>query len=187
MIRKFGHLDTDPEIVRDVFNDTTNWSLWMPGVEKIKVLDSKEGYSRVAITHRFRGRKFKQELGCTFSENGAFMNQLKGFFQKWQSNWMFLTPPSGLGTTLKCEIDMQIGGMASVMAPKSMIDSFLDDYFREMVASLKTRADSVAKKRDATDWVTPDKEVLLQVFQSERGLEMWFNDRMYSLNPRTDH
>ena len=187
MIRKFAYVRAYPEIVGDVFNDAENWSVWMPGIEKVEVLESRDSHSRIAVSYHFRGRRFEQILECTFSENRCRMHQLRGFFDEWESHWEFLTPPDGFGTTVKCEIDMRIGGVAAFFASKRMINSFLDDYFREIVGALEEQICKVPAERDAAEGESPPgKDVLLQIFQTEHGLEMWFDDRMYSLSAKMD-
>jgi len=179
VITKIGHIGMEPTQAMRIFCNTDNWPRWMPGIRGASTLDRSENGARIALEQSFHGREFYQELNCQFSENQVKLIQLKGSLRRWECNWRFSLPPDGLGTTVTSEMDIEVGGLMGLLASGRMLNQFLEQTFRETLQRLEQRGRSLALA--APIHTTPDQDVILQIFETDQELELWFGGRTYRL------
>lgn len=185
MIRKFGKVGTDRQRVIGILQDTENWLQWMPALESLETLQRSEGFARVIMHQRMRGRRLKQVIDCRFIDNGIMLSQHRGEFKKWSLNWLCMTPPDGQGTTLKCEVEIELGGVLGLLASDRVLDSFLDDLFRESLTHIEARARELQAQLEESE-VVPGEEILLSVYQTPEGLEIRMGENKYIVSTGAD-
>ena len=179
MITKIGHLRMDPEQVMRIFADTDNWPLWMPGIQRARTLSRADNRVRLSLDQNFRGRDFHQELECRFSANQVHLRQLKGSLRRWECNWRFAVSPESQGTTITSELDIELGGIMGLITSERMLNHFLEQTFRATLRGLQQRGRALAST--TVSQAAPDRDVILQVFETEQGLELWFRGETYQL------
>jgi ribosome-associated toxin RatA of RatAB toxin-antitoxin module len=179
MITKIGHLGMEPPQVMAIFTDTDNWPHWMPGIRHAHTLDRTENSALVVLDQRFRGREFHQEIDCRFSSDQVHLRQRKGNLRRWECNWRFAPPPDGQGTTVTSEIDMELGGMMGLVVSGRMLNQFLEQTFRDTLQRLEQRGRSMSPVADIR--TAPGQDVILQMFETDHGLELWFEGQIYRL------
>ena len=183
MITKFGRVDLEPDRVRAIFMDTENWPLWMPGIEQAQTLQQGATGKRLALRQRLRGRAFEMDLDCRFSPERLRFVQLQGSLRRWDSSWRFDPSPDGSGTTVTFELEMELGGLLGLLATERVMDGFLDQLFNETLHRLHARGRELGADQDAEP-APPGADVLLRVYQTEQGLELWYDGQRYQLPPR---
>lgn len=179
MITKIGHVGMEPPQVMAIFTDTDNWPRWMPGIRNARTLKHSEDGVRVALEQNFRGREFHQELDCQFSADQVHLRQHKGSLRRWESTWRFTLPPDGQGTTITSKMDIELGGMMGLVASGQMLNRFLEQTFRDTLQRLEQRGRSLGPA--TTVQTTPGGDIILQVFETEHGLELCFGGQTYQL------
>lgn len=184
MIRKFGKIGTDRRMVLNILQDTDNWTQWMPALESMETLQRSEGFARLILNQRMRGRRLKQVIDCRFVDNGILLTQHRGEFKKWALNWLCMAPPDGRGTTLKCEVEIEMRGVMGLLASDRVVDMFLDDLFRESLTHIEARARELEAQAVEGE-VAPGEEILLSVYQTPQGLEIRMGENTFFVSSRT--
>ena len=122
-------------------------------------------------------------LDCHFTPDRLRFVQTEGSLRRWDSSWRFDSSPDGTGTTVTFELDMELGGLLGLVATKRVMDTFLDEVFNETLTRLYARGQALAAD-SRTEPAPPGDDVILRVYQSEQGLELWHDGRTYRLTPR---
>jgi carbon monoxide dehydrogenase subunit G len=180
VIRKYGRIDAPKELVRSIFIEPEDWPLWFPGVEEVAVIERTESRFEVEIGGHYMGRRMHGRMDCTVQADGMVQRQLSGWLKKWDTHWRFLTPPDGRGTTLACEVDLDLG-VVGVFAPSRMIHSFVGRVFADTVDQVNRRALELLSEAEAPETPDAEEQPLLQVFETPDGLEIWVAGRRYLL------
>jgi ribosome-associated toxin RatA of RatAB toxin-antitoxin module len=177
VIRKYGRIDAPVELVRDMFLAVEEWPSWMPGVESVEVQRRDDSNLLVRLRQVQLGRRLDQELDCRISPLGMSQRQVSGIFKRWQTQWRFAAPPDGHGTTVSCELDLELRVMG-LPAPRARLEAMVDRLFREVISSGQRRARELhaARQQDTAGWPPPG-EVLLEVHALPGGLEIRFGGR----------
>lgn len=180
MIRKFGRLDAPRDAVARLFGDVEAWPQWMPGVKRLAVLARDERGLRIGVSQSFLGREFRQELEVRTSAASVALRQTAGAFRRWESTWRFSPPPDGSGTTVSLELDFDLG-LLEWLSPRALVQGALDRLFAEGLQRAGQRLRSPAAPAAAEPAAAAEGDVLLQVFQTEGGLEIVVAGRRIAL------
>ncbi len=180
MITLYGRVDVEPVQVRAIFADTDNWPKWMSGIETSQIRSRKQDQCRVSLTQHLQGRSFQQLLECRFHPDRLDLVQLEGNLRRWECTWHFTPSPEDSGTTLSCNIELEIGGLLGMLVSSRYLHALSEQLFDETLRGLEAWA------RQPETTVTldePDTEVLLRLYETEHGLELWLEGRRYLLMP----
>jgi len=180
VIRKYGRIDAPRELVRSIFIEPEEWPLWFPGVEVVTIIDRSEARFEVEVDGRYMGRRMHGRIECVVQPHGMVQRQLSGWLKKWDTHWRFLTPPDGRGTTLACEVDLDLG-MVGVLTPNRMIHSFVGRVFGDTVEQLNRRALELQTGFEESEPTTTEELPLLQMYETPDGLELWVAGKRYLL------
>lgn len=185
MIRKFGHLDASPDLVRSLFIDVESWPKWQAGVTHSKVLSSTDTTVEVEVDGRFMGHRMHGTFDCRIESDGFFQHQRTGWLKRWDTHWRFMTPPDGRGTTLICELEIDAGLMGSFV-PKTFLRRFVDRVFSETIDNLTARAIEVTAPVVPAPTSTSDSDTvtLLEVFETPIGFEVLVGGRRLTLESK---
>lgn len=183
MIRKFGHLDASPDLVRSLFIDVESWPKWQAGLTHSEVLSITDTTVEVKVDGRFMGQRMHGTLDCRIESDGFFQHQRTGWLKRWNTHWHFVTPPDGRGTTLVCELDIDAGLMGSLV-PKRFFRLFVDRVFSETIDNLTARAIEVTAQIAPSSASDPDTITLLEVFETPIGLEVLVGGRRLTLESK---
>lgn len=173
-MRRFAIIDVPPDIVRQVFVDFVRWPEWMPGVQEVTILEASDDQAVLDVLHHQFGQTFHIKQRCWIESDGLRQSQISGKFKTWEARWRFVTPPEGEGTTVSCEMQLDPGLVAWIL-PKRMLRGLLDRLFDECL----DRAEAQALLLTDTAEVGAGEETLLQVFETESGLEIWVEGQRF--------
>jgi ribosome-associated toxin RatA of RatAB toxin-antitoxin module len=182
VIRKYGLIDGSPELVRSILIEAEDWPLWFPGVEKSAIVERSDDRFLVDIDGHYMGRRMHGRIECRLEAKALVQNQQFGWLKRWDTRWRFLTPPNGRGTTLACEVDLDLGFLG-VVTPKRMIHSFVGRVFGDTVDQLNRRVRELQSEETAVDLAAAEDVPLLQLYETSAGLELWIAGRRYLLEP----
>ena len=173
-MRRFASIDAPAEVVRQVFIDFVRWPEWMPGVQEVTILEATEDQAVLDVLHHQFGQSFHIKQRCRIESDGLRQSQIKGKFRSWESRWRFVTPPEGEGTTVSCEMQLDPGLVAWIL-PRRVLRGFLDRLFEDCLAG------ATAQARILTDTAEAEAagETLLQVFETDAGLEVWIEGQRF--------
>ncbi len=174
-MRRFGSIDAPVESVRQVFVDFVRWPEWMPGVQEVTILEADEHQSVIDVVHHQFGQTFHIKQRCRIEPDGLRQSQISGKFKSWESRWRFVTPPEGEGTTVSCEMQLDPGLVAWVL-PKRVLRGFLDRLYEDCLAGAAAQALAITGTAEAAG---AERETLLQVFETDAGLEIWIEGRRF--------
>ncbi len=180
MITLYGRVEVEPDQIRAIFTDTDNWPEWMAGIETTQTLSREQNHCRVSLSQRIQGHAFKQLLECRFHSNRLEQIQLEGSLRHWECTWHFSPSPEGGGTTLSCDIELEIGGLLGMMVSRRQMHTILEQLFEDTLRGLETRA---RQSQTVLALDEPDSKVMLRLYETERGLELWLEGRRYQLVP----
>jgi ribosome-associated toxin RatA of RatAB toxin-antitoxin module len=174
-MRRFGSIAAPMEVVRQVFVDFVRWPEWMPGVQEVKVLETAEDQAVIDVVHHQFGQTFHIKQRCRIERDGLRQSQISGKFKSWESRWRFVTPPEGEGTTVSCEMQLD-PGLVAFFLPKRVLRGFLDRLYEDCLSGAEAQAQALAGTAEAPG---TDREVLLQVFETDTGLEIWIEGQRF--------
>lgn len=183
-MRKFARLEAAPARVQALFADFEAWPRWMPGVKATRVVAAKDGHSTVEVTQQFMGRTFHQRLDCRVTSSTLVLRQVAGFFKRFVTIWRFSAPPDEKGdaTTLGLELDLDLG-VVGLFSPRAAIQGALDRRFAQTISRAREQLET--KERRSRTMLLSDRsenapgDILLQVFQTEEGLEVLVSGRRF--------
>lgn len=173
-MRRFGSIDLPEEVVQQVFVDFVRWPEWMPGVKEVTILERGNHQVTLDVLHHQFGQTFHITQRCIIEADGLRQSQISGKFRSWEARWRFVTPPEGRGTTVSCEMQLDPGLVAWIL-PRRVLHGFLDRLFEDCLHGAEAQARAVIGAGDSA----PEREVLLQVFETDSGLEIWFEGRRF--------
>jgi ribosome-associated toxin RatA of RatAB toxin-antitoxin module len=179
MIKKVARVDAPIEVVRSMFVDVANWTKWMPGVQSVRILEESDKSTMAEMKQIHMGRQLSQTLEFRFHASGMKQTQVEGWFKSWEADWRFIEPPDKSGTTISLALELDMG-MLGLFASGRMIQKSVDQMFAEMTRNVERRALAASVKRRAS---IGSEGPLLELFQTETGLELWFEGRQYFLQP----
>ena len=195
MIRKFAHFAASPETLAALFGAVESWPNWMPGVERVSVVQDgpagAEGRRLVArIDQRFQGRHFNSLVEIRIDPLRLQQRQLEGLLGRWEVGWSFRPGPDGRGTTLVVEIDYELG-MLRFLGARRFFDSRLRDQLETLIENVEQQlavGTDRREEREGADHATSDgaehlDDVVLRLFETPRGLEAEYLGRRYRLTP----
>ena len=174
-MRRFGSIDAPEEVVRQVFVDFVRWPEWMPGVQEVTVLEAVENEAVLDVVHHQFGQTFHIKQRCRIEPDGLRQSQISGKFKSWESRWRFVTPPEGEGTTVSCEMQLD-PGLVAFFLPKRLLRGFLDRLYEDCLSGAEAQARVLTESAEAP---ATDRDVLLQVFETDDGLEIWVEGRRF--------
>lgn len=181
MIRKFGRVAAPPELVRSLYIDAESWPAWQSGVATADVIDRTETTMEVEVDGRFMGHRMHGVFDCRIEPDGFFQHQRTGWLKRWDTQWRFLTPPDGRGTTLVCELEIDAGTLGSLV-PKRFLRRFVDRVFSETIDNLNTRAAEIAASPAPVEASDGDTTTLLEIFETPIGYEILVGGRRITLD-----
>ena len=173
-MRRFASIDAAQEVVQQVFVDFVRWPEWMPGVREVTILEAGEDQAMLDTLHHNFGQTFHVIQRCRITPDGLHQSQIKGKFKSWESRWRFVTPPEGGGTTVSCEMKLDPGLVAWIM-PRRVLRGFLDRLFEQCLAGAEEQARILTESTVAR----AAEDTLLQVFETDAGLEIWVEGRRF--------
>jgi len=179
MIKCVGRIDVPLDLVKAMFADVGSWPQWMPGVLSVDLLQESGNTKRFELKQRQGGRELTQEMEVRLDSGGMKLHQVKGRFKKWEAHWRFLLPPDKDGTTLSATLELELGGILGAFVPPRMIRGGVDRMFENMMKAAQRRARRLSAERGRETGV--EGEILLEVFQTTGGLEVWIGGRKYLL------
>ena len=174
-MRRFGSIDAPEEVVRQVFFDFVRWPEWMPGVREVTILEADDDQAVLDVVHAQFGQAFHIKQRCRIEPDGLRQSQISGKFKSWESRWRFVTPPEGEGTTVSCEMQLD-PGLVAFFLPKRLLRGFLDRLYEDCLSGAETQAMALAATAEAPG---AERETLLQVFETDTGLEIWVEGRRF--------
>jgi len=183
MIRKFGRVNAPPELVRSLFIDAESWPAWQAGVASVTILARTDTTIEVDVDGRFMGQRMHGVFDCRIEPDGFFQHQRTGWLKRWDTQWRFLTPPDGRGTTLVCELEIDAGLMGAFV-PRSFLGRFVDRVFSETVDNLNTRSVEIGAAAVAPPSPDGDAVTLLEVFETPIGFEVLVDGRRITLESK---
>ncbi len=182
MIRKFGQVETEKAQVRRIFEDVSQWPSWMPGVRSVRVLRHGQDAASIALSQRLDGHTIEAELDCRFGTDTIRIHQRRGDLRKWDAVWQLREPPEGTGTTLGLALEIEVGGIMGWLASQQRLDRLAERVFRDTLAGIDTHARTLAEEQPEVETEAAG-ELLLRVYQTPEGLEMWIGGRLLKLPP----
>jgi len=174
-MRRIGRIDAPVDVVRSVFADVERWTDWMPGVTQVTILESDGVESVLDVHHRQFGRNFRQKEWCRIEPDGLSQRLLEGQFKKWESRWRVVAPPDGEGSTVSLSMDVNPGFVGRLL-PSGVWRGMLDRLFEECLAGAEAQALALCEQPAPAP---PHHDVLLQVFETADGLEVWVEGRRF--------
>ena len=174
-MRRFSSIDAPEDVVRTVFTDFVRWPEWMPGVKEVTILESGDDYAVLETVHHQFGQTFRIKQRCRIEPNGLHQSQISGKFKSWESRWRFVTPPEGESTTVSCEMQLDPGLVAWIL-PRKVLRGLLDRLFEDCLAGAEDQARALAH---AGQGVSTDHDVLLRVYETDDGLEIWIEGQRF--------
>ncbi len=183
MIKKVARIDSPLDLVRTLFADVAKWPVWMPGVQSVRILNESEKSLVAEMKQTHMGRELSQTLEFRFHTAGMKQTQITGWFKSWEADWKFMEPPDKSGTTISLALELDMG-MLGLFASSRMIQKSVDQMFAEMTGNVERRARTLSAK--PVEAIAPNRlgEVpLLELYQTDAGLELWFEGRKYYLQP----
>ena len=184
-MRKLGHIGASPELVRGMFCHLSRWTAWMPGVQSVSLLEEEEGHAVALIRQRWMGRAMNQKWEFRFGSASLDQVQLEGFFKKWETHWRFLESPNGEGTTLIAEADFDLGLFGRLMPRRVLQDTF-DRMFEEVMDKARARAHAILSEETLSAPAAAQELPLLEIHESDRGLEVRMGGRRYRIEAVRD-
>jgi len=182
MIKKVGRVDAPLDLVKSMFTDVASWPQWMPGVRSAKLLEEGESSKRFELRQRQGGRELTQEMEFRLDAGGMRQIQVSGAFRKWEADWRFLLPPDKRGTTLAVTLELELGLLGS-LAPSRWIRETLDRMFDDMMEAARQRARRmIAEGGDTVSETRRGDEIVVEIFETASGLELWLGGRKYVLH-----
>jgi ribosome-associated toxin RatA of RatAB toxin-antitoxin module len=173
-MRRFGSIDAPLEVVQQVFTDFVRWPEWMPGVQEVTILEADEDQAVLDVLHQQFGQSFHIKQRCRIESDGLSQSQIKGKFKSWESRWRFVTPPEGEGTTVSCSMKLDPGLVAWIL-PRRVLRGFLDRLYEECLAGAERQARIITETVEAQ----AAEDTLLQVFETDAGLEIWVEGQRF--------
>ncbi len=180
MITLYGQVDVELAQVRTIFADTDNWPKWMSGIETSQIRNREQDHSRVSLTQNLQGRNLQQLLECRFPPDRLELVQLEGNLRRWECTWHFTPSPEDRCTTLSCNIELEIGGLLGMLVSSRHLHALSERLFDETLRGLEAWA---RQSETIVAQDEPDNDVLLRLYETENGLELWLEGRLYQLIP----
>ncbi len=151
----------------------------MPGVDSIEILELTESRALVELEGRIMGRVMTRRLELRFDDQGYTERQISGPVKRWKMVWRFAEPPTGRGTVVSTEIDMDLGVLKYFLS-KARVRRTIDEFHEQIVS----RAEVRARRREAivvpTVWgVLPGETLSIRVYETPTELEVWFGERRF--------
>ena len=181
MIRKYARIDAEPHTVKAIFRDVKNWPTWMPSIDALRVLEHEGDRFLVVTRERLMGRVTTRQLEIRFDHRGYTETQLAGRLKHWQTTWRFAEPPTGSGTVVSTQIDIQLG-LLRYLVPNRMLQRVIDRSYEGIVGRAEARARRLEARRQSTVWgLGPGQELKIRVYETPTELEVWFGERRFVL------
>jgi ribosome-associated toxin RatA of RatAB toxin-antitoxin module len=139
------------------------------------VLDADEHQAVIDVVHHQFGQTFHIKQRCRIEADGLSQSQISGKFKSWESRWRFVTPPEGKSTTVSCEMQLDPGLVAWIL-PRRVLRGFLDQLFEDCLSAAEAQARVVSDTAKAPG---AELETLLQVFETDTGLEIWIEGQRF--------
>ena len=177
-MRRIHRIDAPVDVVRGVLTDFERWPDWMPGVREVTILESDGVESVLEVIHHQFGRNLRQKQWCRIEPDGLRQTQLEGQFKKWESRWRVATPPDGEGSTVTLRMEVDPGFVGRLL-PSGVWRGLLDRLFEDCLAGIEEMAEEHTEK---VETLAVDHEVLLQVFETDDGLEVWVEGRRFLID-----
>jgi ribosome-associated toxin RatA of RatAB toxin-antitoxin module len=174
-MRRISRTDAPVDVMCNVLIDYDRWPEWMPGVQRVDILESDGVESLVEVIVHQYGRKLRQLQRCRAEPDGLRQTQIEGLFKKWETRWRVVAPPEGEGSTISLWMDVDPGFVGRLL-PGGMWRGILDRLFEECLTGAEAQAHALTEQPTATP---ADHEVLLQVFETDHGLEVWVEGRRF--------
>jgi ribosome-associated toxin RatA of RatAB toxin-antitoxin module len=174
-MRRISRTDAPVEIMRNVLIDYERWPEWMPGVRRVNVLE-REGVESVVevFVHQY-GRTLRQKQRCRAEPDGLRQTQIEGMVKKWETRWRVVAPPEGEGSTVSLWMDVDPGFMGRLL-PSGVWRGIMDRLFEDCLAGAEAQALALYEQPSPAP---ADRNVLLQVFETDEGLEVWVEGRRF--------
>ena len=127
------------------------------------------------------GREFEQTMEFRFHGDRLVQKQIAGRFKKWEAEWHLMPSDEG-GTVMSMSLDIDFGFLGLFVSARTVSDA-VDDWFTQLAAAAEKRLAPRLPRRAPAALDGPpaadDGEVLLQVFQTVDGLEIWIGKQRY--------
>ena len=162
-------------MVRQVFLDFVRWPEWMPGVREVTILEADDDQAVLDVMDQQFRQTFHIKQRCRIEPDGLRQSQISGKFKSWESRWRFVTPPEGEGTTVSCEMQLD-PGLVAFFLPKRVLRGFLDRLYEDCLSGAEAQALAISATSEAPG---ARRETLLQVFETETGLEIWIEGQRF--------
>jgi len=174
-MRRISRSNAPPDVVLEVLKDYERWPEWMPGVKQVEILDRDGLETIVEVYLRQYGRNLRQKQRCRVEPDGLRHTQLEGQFKTWEAQWRVVAPPEGDGSTVSLWMDVD-PGLVGRLLPGGVWRGILDRLFEDCLAGVEAQALALTKQPVAA---SEKSDVLLQVFETDDGLEVWVEGRRF--------
>lgn len=182
-MRLFFQLKSAKEDAIRVFLEFEKWSEWVPKLSIDKIVRKSEEQAVLDWSSPSGPMTVRQTMEISLSGDTFDFKHISASFPIKKSNmeWAMLPAPNeGTGTTLRITVEVEL----AMLVPKAMAYSQMKTHFALWAQALDARASGTAAPEEAPApeeaKVTPSEpKKILQVFQAEKGLEMWLLGKRY--------
>jgi ribosome-associated toxin RatA of RatAB toxin-antitoxin module len=187
MMKKMTTVRAPVELVHELFSDIGAWPQWMPDIRRARVLERTADHVRVDMSTVMLGRTFDQTVEFHLQPGRVTQKQIAGQFKKWETEWRFSAAPAGNTTILSAAFDIDFGFLGLFVSERKVADT-MNEWFSQLTVNaeeqLKKR--SVPRPTAAAPKLSPSSpspaastETVLQIFQTEDGLEVWIQQQRF--------
>ena len=179
MIRKYARIDARPTTLMAIFRDVERWPFWIPTIHTLEVREQSENRALVEVRERMMGRTMTRTLELRFDDRGFVERQTAGRLKRWRTVWRFSDPPTGRGTVVSTEIDIDIG-LLKYAIPRQAVQRMVDRFHDEIVGRAEARARRREELHTPTVWgVLPGQKLSIRVYETPTELEVWVGERRF--------
>lgn len=172
-MRLLSRIAVPTAAARETFAEVDTWPLWMPGVERLEVLERSEQRLLIDVDLRQMGTHWRQTQEIRFTSDGLRQRQVAGKIRRWEAEWRFLEPPDGRGTTVSLGVDLDLG-LLGVVIPNRFLQRSLEEGFEETLRRIQERAVTGGP-------VPTSPRSLLRLVRTLGGLEVEIGEGRYRL------
>lgn len=179
MIRKYARVDAQPHTVKSIFRNVQGWASWMPTIESLRILEHAGDRTLVETRERLMGRVTTRRLEIVTDEQGYTETQVAGRLKRWRTVWRFAEPPTGRGTVVSTDIDIDLG-LIGFLVPRHRVQRTIDELHETIVSRAEARARRLEARRQPTVWgVLPGQQLTIKLYETPHELEIWFGERRF--------
>ena len=181
-MRKFTTIDAPVELVKAAYLDLEQWPQWRPGIRRVEILSREDGRARARLSQRIAGRYHDLVIDFEFRADGFHEHQRRGWLKKWIADWRFQPAPSGSGTVVSMDVNVEVGFLGLVVS-RRRISRIVEGMFKETAARAERWVHTSATARRSTTEIQPGLARRIRIHRTVGGLEVWLDDQRFLALP----